>query len=120
MAIDYAKLAQKMETGVWYTGDELTALWKVSGIIRKARAKRMVAIGLLKRLGKTADVKYCRPLPKQNLKPAAPIKPFEMPKPNSLDSLIAAASRVGTENEILKSALHDAKAAIERAFEAIK
>lgn len=120
MAIDYEKLQNKLPRDVWFTGPQLSQLWKLKDHVRKARANAMYHKGMLVRRGMTANVQY--KLADVTDAPAyKPVKDKPNPNlPNSLDSLIAAASKVGTENEILKTALQEAKAAIERAFEAIQ
>lgn len=114
MAIDYQKFLQKMSPGVWYGGDELDALWKVKPLIRRARATSMYSKGWLDRQGKTVNVQYKlgNPDNKKTKKKKVPL--------TTLDGLIAAATLIGTENELLRKALQEAKTLIEKALEVTK
>jgi hypothetical protein len=126
MAIDYEKLLKKTPAGNWYTGEELRRKWGVGQEVQRARVQALVKKGIFARRGKTANVQYKYLLTKK--KSVAPTgngvidaklrKEAGLPNtPTSLEELINAATKLGTENEILKSALYAAKATIEKALE---
>lgn len=114
--INYNWYISKLPEKTWLSGEELEKLWGVDYRVRSLRAKAMCDYGYLRRKGKTASVRYQLAI-KHNTSTHKEKK--QSTNTNSLDSLIVAASKVGTENEILKTGLLDAKAAIERALKAI-
>ena len=116
MAIDYDYYVKATPLNKWFSGPELETLWNVSTTIRKARIKILVQKGLFRRRGVTANVQYrllktTRSDTSNNI--VTPVIP------TTLDELIAAATKLGTENEIMKKALLTAKAHIEKALESI-
>ncbi len=109
MAINYDKLLEKTPVGIWFTGEELQKVWKVSYTVRKARVKVLVRKGFLQRRGRTTSVQYII---------ASGIKTTEpRMQHTALDSLINSASAIGTENKILKQALTEIKKIINEATE---
>ena len=115
MAINYDKLLSKLEPGKWYTGKELDVLWRETSSKRKTRVNTMVEAKMLLRRGKTTKTQYA--LSNIALMGKETVK--EKP-PTTLDELIKAASKVGTENEIMRKALQDAKTLIDKALESTK
>ena len=115
MAIDYDKLLYTTPIGQWVTGEELEKSWKVTPIIRKARAKVLVTRGFLLRRGKTANVQYKLAGKGSKKETKAKAKPD-----TTLDELIKAATTVGSENAIMRKALEEAKAIITKALEVNK
>ena len=125
--INYEALLNKLEPDVRYKGTDLDRIWGVNTDYRKSRVNVLVKKKKLKRTGKTSNVEYW-------LAATTKIEPTGNgvidaklrkeaglpPQPSTLDQLIDAASKVGTENRILKKALLDAKELIEQALEAIK
>jgi hypothetical protein len=113
MAIDYEKLLKKTPAGNWYTGEELRKIWRVDQATQRARIQALVKKGVFGRRGKTANVQYKYLLTKK--KSAVPIeKPEAL---SSLEELINAATTLGTENALMRKALNEAKATIEKALE---
>ena len=100
MAIDYEKLIAKTPPGKWLTGIELEEAWRVSPVIRKARAKVLVTRGFLIRRGKTAMTQYKLARTGSKKEPKTKTKPD-----TTLDALIKAATIVGSDNEILRNKL---------------
>ena len=125
MAINYDKLIDKTEKNKWFTGKELQKIWRVDTKTRRARIGAMVKQGKFITRGKTANIQY--KLVKVNILPTSTgngvidaklRKEAGLPAtPTSLEELINAATKIGSENEILKIALREAKAIIEKALE---
>ena len=131
MDIDYEKLIDKVIPNVWYTNNELAKVWGVPKKIERARIQVLVKRKDFIRRGKTANIQY-RLAYKYNEtihvtieKPtgngiidAKLRKEAGLPKnPTSLEELINAATKLGTENEILRKALNEAKTTIEKVLE---
>jgi hypothetical protein len=118
MASNHQALLDALPRGVWMSSSIIDQKWG-SGTSRKYRVQQLVKNGLLLRKGNTGNTMY--KVAGQSTEKTKSAKSTTSAKsPNSLDSLIAAASQVGTENEILKTALKEAAAAIARGLEAIK
>ena len=113
--IDYDALLAKMEPNRYYKGTELDALWLTKPSDRKSRVKILTEAKLIKRTGKTSNVKY-RLSNIATMGKSPPITKAD----THLDDLINAVSKVGTENAMMKTALHDIKATVDKALENMK
>lgn len=108
MAINYDKLLSKLPKDVWVSGPQLDEIWKTAPTTRKYYVGVLHKNGTLQRRGKTTNIQY-------RLHKKEAVVPLVTPTSTSLNSLIAAASRVGTENEILKKALQEIQLIIDTA-----
>ena len=113
--IDYDNLLKKLKPNQYYRGAELDALWDVEPEARKSRVNVLVGAKMLKRVGKTSNVKYRL----SNIATMGKKKPITKADTH-LDDLINAVSKVGTDNTVMKTALYDIKATVEKALENIK
>jgi hypothetical protein len=114
MAIKYDKLIDKAIPDVWYTSVELQRIWGVGQEVQRARIQALVKRKDFIRRGKTADTQY-----KVSNKHNKTVKvTIEKPEAlSSLEELINAATTLGTENALMRKALNEAKATIEKALE---
>ena len=115
--VDYDDLLARMEPNRYYTGSELDALWGLKPEYRKSRINTLVNAKMLTRVGRTSDVKYRL----SNIATMRKLPPQPVTKADTnLDDLINAVSKVGTENAVMRTALHDIKATVDKALETIK
>jgi len=113
MANDYKELVGVLPRGVWMRSDTLDRAWKLkSGSGRKYRVKMLMENGYLLRRGKTSHTQYR--VADKNFKPDP--EPVSKPtsQPGSLNELINAVTKVGTENELLKKGLIEIQTIVNR------
>jgi hypothetical protein len=129
------EFARMLSPKAWYTGKELTAIWEVDTHKRRAIVPHMAKRDMLRRRGQTTNSQYqLRPendwLVVMSL--AKPViettgngvidaklrKEAGVPESQTLlNNLIAAATELGTENQILKQALGEIDATISKVRE---
>ena len=109
MAINYQLLINKLDPHRAYSAKQLEKAWGIKESDRSHRIKMLMKKGMLKREGNSPQsYKYL----------AWNDSPTVVPEqPTTLDDLIQAASKLGTEHKIMKAALLKAKADIEKALE---
>ncbi|RLA51626.1 MAG: hypothetical protein DRR42_09920 [Gammaproteobacteria bacterium] len=120
----------------WYSSAELTAIWGVDKAKRRALVPHLVKRDMLQRKGQTTNSQYKLRPENAWLVAISLADPIEATGngvidaklrkeagiseiPSSLENLIAAATKLGTENELLKQALHDISATIAKVRECL-
>lgn len=111
MATDYKEMLDLLPRGVWMSSSVMDHAWKTttnSG--RKYRTQQLVKKGLLLRKGNTGNTMY--KVADKKFKPDP--EPMVKPQLGSLNELINAVTKVGTENEILKKGLIEIQTIVNR------
>ena len=133
MAIDYEKLLRRLDPNLAYTGKGLQDAWGIKTTDRSHRINMLMQKGMLKRHGNSPQAYTYQAIYKTPTIGAVTTestgngviyaklrKEAGLPEqPTTLDDLIQAASKLGTEHKIMKAALLKAKADIEKALEVI-
>ena len=114
MAIDYEKLIHRLNPDSRYTGKELQKAWEIKTTDRSHRINMLMQKGMLKRYGSSPQAYTYQAW---NDSPVTESTAKQLEQPTTLDDLIQAASKLGTEHKIMKAALLKAKADIEKALE---
>ena len=120
METDLEKYVLVLAVNKWYSGKELSEDWGLDENLRKNMVMRLIKRNMLQRKGKTSNVRYKKvPSEKWGKKPVKSLLPAKKPPPSSLDELINAVTKVGTENEFLVKTLRDIRKQIDEALEKI-
>jgi len=111
----------RLAPNLWYTGKELDTTWGVTTPQRKGLIAHAVKRGMLKRKGTTSKTRYMLildgPKPTGNGVIDAKLrKEANLPATtSSLENLIAAATTLGTENEVMRNKLDRIRAILDEA-----
>ena len=111
MASDYKKMLDLLPRGIWMSSKVMDHAWKTTGQSgRKYRIQQLVKKGLLLRKGNTGNTMY--KVADKNSNPDTESLPTS--PPGSLNELINAVTKVGTENELLKKGLIEIQTIVNR------
>jgi hypothetical protein len=101
----------------WYDGPALSELWGVGPTKRAGEVAQLVSRNMMKKKGLLVHTRYQllpvegwrKPAKKTKLKRNDWVKEIPAATPSTLDELVNAVTKVGTENACLKQALRDIK-----------
>jgi hypothetical protein len=123
------KYAHLLAPNIWYSGKELSKIWNVNAQKRSGLIQHLVKRDMITRRGATTNITYkIRPeshwaqvLPKRVEKTGNGVIDAKLRKEaglpttlSSLEELITAATKMGTENESLKRALREINTTLDK------